>query len=228
MKRIQALCFLLTLTTFCGCASTSLFEMSKSALKAPVSLFTGRTAHPPVSKILCLWEPAEGQGVDGLPSRGFAGQIIFFGYGQDSPVKVDGTIRILEYDNYDEGQIDPTPVHRFTFDSVAWDAHRTEGTIGHAYNVFIPYSVKHMNEARCALRIEFTDNDGRVTTSPYTEVALAAKSKKGVAGQAMQRGIVQASRKVPEQLKGSGIQQAVNTSKPKRKLESTSIQLPSK
>lgn len=180
-----------TLLAATGCTS-GFVQTSKSVLKSPMSFVSSRS-NKPVAKILCLWEGSEGQGLDEKPSRGFAGQIMFFTYGDPSPIKVDGTVRIYEYANFDPEEIDPTPVHEFVFDSGAWNAHRSEGTLGHSYNVFLPYVLKHKGSAACGLRVEFEDTNGRKTSAPFTEVVLGQKSSSRPAS-AMQRQIIQNER----------------------------------
>jgi hypothetical protein len=53
----------------------------------------------PVSEIICLWQPAEGQDMDGLPCRGFAGQLLFFAVGNEAPAEVGGEVMIYIFDD---------------------------------------------------------------------------------------------------------------------------------
>ncbi|MCP4510530.1 MAG: hypothetical protein GY826_29490 [Fuerstiella sp.] len=157
-----------------GCSS--FLHTSAAIIKSPVSFVSAIRAEKRIVKILCLWEPAEGQGLDGRPSRGFAGQILMFAHGSPSPISVHGKISIYEYVNFDPDDVDPQPIHKFTFDDGGWNAHRTESTLGESYNVFLPYVVKNNGHATCALRVEYTSEEGRVISSPYTEVTLTAKT----------------------------------------------------
>ena len=213
--RSAAVAFLITLT---GCSSTSLLKPSK-LVSAPLEA-VGLKKSPLVAKILCLWEASEGQGLDEKPARGFAGQIIFFGYGEATPVKTDGIVRIYEYTDYDADDPDPEPAHVFVFDNGGWNAHRTEGTLGQTYNCFLPYVEKKTGHVVCALRVEYEAKDGRKVSSPFTEVTLAAKTSTKPPG-ALTRNIVKNKR--------FGIQQ-VNGERPAektaRKLESTTIKIP--
>ena len=168
----------LTLVGVAGCSS-SLLQSSKSVLKSPMSLMSSRSSKP-VAKILCLWEAAEGQGLDEKPARGFAGQVMFFTYGDPSPIKVDGTVRIYQYTNFDADEEDPKPIHEFVFESTAWNAHRAEGTLGHSYNVFVPYILKGAERVTCALRVEIEDRNGQKTSAPFTEIVLSGKVGQGV------------------------------------------------
>ncbi|MEZ6131453.1 MAG: hypothetical protein R3C59_22490 [Planctomycetaceae bacterium] len=159
-----------------GCSSSMLLKTSSTIVHAPANLLEAARGPRPVAKILCLWEPAEGQGLDEKPSRGFAGQIMFFGHGDASPMKVKGVVRIFEYVDYHPNQDDPQPLHVFNFDSGAWNVHRSEGTLGHSYNVFLPYVRKDKGHVVCALRVEIETEDGRKVSSPYTEVTLASRT----------------------------------------------------
>ena len=157
-----------------GCSS--FLQTSTAIIKSPVAFVTSIGEEKRIVKILCLWEPAEGQGLDGKPSRGFAGQILMFAHGSPSPIPVHGRVHIYEYVNYHPDEVDPQPIHKFTFDDGGWNAHRTESTLGESYNVFLPYVVKNNGHATCALRVEYVSPDGRVISSPYTEVTLTAKT----------------------------------------------------
>ena len=169
-----------------GCAETSLIKFPGKFLADT------REKHQQhqVARILCLWEPAEGQGLDGRPSRGFAGQILFFGFGDAAPVPVHGTVRIYEYENFNPDEIDPTPAHVFVFDDSGWNAHRAESTVGQGYNVFLPRVKNHQGPAHCALKIEFTAENGRTISSPVTEITLDSRQRHGTAQSAVARNVI--------------------------------------
>lgn len=175
LLRLQIACGLILSGCLTGCSTSSFLKTSGDILQAPVRLVTGRNSTQSVSKILCLWESAQGQGLDGKPSRGFAGQLMFFEHGNPSPVKVDGQVVIYQYKDYDPDDEDHHLIHTFRFDSAAWQVHRAEGTLGHTYNVFLPFVEKHKDRVNCALRVEIVLPSGRTVSSPYTEVTLAGK-----------------------------------------------------
>lgn len=169
-----AIC-LLTLAATAGCSTSSFMKTSGAILKAPINMVSGDSHPQSIGKILCLWEPAEGQGLDEKPSRGFAGQVMFFEHGNPTPVKVVGDVTIYQYKDYDPDAEEHTLLHTFRFDSGAWQVHRTKGTLGDSYNVFLPFAQKHKDRTTCALRVELTLKNGRKISSPYTEVVLAGK-----------------------------------------------------
>lgn len=184
-KVALALCGTILISSV-GCTTTML-QSSKSVLTAPIS-FVRQGSDKRISKVLGLWEPSEGQGLDGTTSRGFAGQVMFFSFGKPSPVKVTGTVKVYLYEDYDPEQKDRQPKHVFTFVEDGWDAHRSEGTLGQSYNVFLPAGETSASRTY-GLRVEHTDRNGRVTRSPFTKVSLAEKTSSASAS-AIRRDIV--------------------------------------
>lgn len=221
MNRFLSLLLSCLVVAASGCSS-SLMKSSGSALMAPVNALRPAKKEKRIAKILCLWEAAEGQGLDEKPTRGFAGQIIFFSHGSPTPVEVNGTVKIFEYADYSEDVVDPKPIHMFTFRESAWNVHQAEGTLGRTYNVFIPYVEKRTGHVNCALRVEFESADGRTVTSPYTEVALMPKTTHKSAAE-LQRNIVSTT----SNRQSTTDQPALgNRQLSKPKLDSTTIKLP--
>ena len=149
---------------------------SSAFLKDPGKLIGRPRIEQNVSRILCLWEPSQGTGLDDKPSRGFSGQVLFFGGREESAARISGAVRILVYDNFDASKDDPEPLHTFAFDAKAWDVHRREGSLGHSYSVFIPYNQKHKDTANCAVKVEYTSPEGHLVQSDMIEVLLPGKS----------------------------------------------------
>lgn len=154
-----------------GCTGTSL-------LKLPAQVLPGARRHHQPARLLCLWEEAQGQGLDERTARGFAGQIMFFNGAEATPVKVHGTVRIYQYDDFDPEDLNPKPIHVFVFDDKGWNAHRAESTLGESYNVFLPYVKRHRDRAFCALKVEFIPEKGRPISSPITEVTLESRKSR--------------------------------------------------
>lgn len=173
-KSVITVCLVALMVTT-GCSTSSFMKTSGAILKAPMNMMAGTSNSQSIGKILCLWEAAEGQGLDEKPSRGFAGQVMFFEHGNPTPVKVAGQIAIYQYKDYDPDAEEHTLLHTFKFDSEAWQVHRANGTLGDSYNVFLPYVEKHKERTTCALRVELTLENGQKISSPYTEVTLAGK-----------------------------------------------------
>ncbi|QDU52787.1 hypothetical protein [Gimesia panareensis] len=133
------------------------------------------SARKPAVEVIALWEPAEGKGLDGLPTRGFAGQLLFFQHNNTSPVYVKGEVMVYLYD--DQGQLDEQskPIHQFNFDAGAWQVHAVESTLGPAYQVFIPYVRKGSDQAECALRVRLTQKEAPEVYSRMVSVKLKGK-----------------------------------------------------
>ena len=127
----------------------------------------------PVRKIVCIWEPVQGQGLDGLSTRGFAGQIMFFTHGSPLPSTSDGDVRVTLYHDRGTHEEQIKPLHQFDFPTDAWATHLQESTPGPSYRIFIPYVAKHPWQAGCALRVRLTaPNNGPTVHSELVHVRL--------------------------------------------------------
>lgn len=146
-----------------GCATLNLTNIDLRSRKA--------TARNPVVRIVCLWEPAEGRDPKGVPCQGFAGQILFLN-AKSLPVTVDGDVRIYLFDNQGTAEEQAKPLHQFDFDTGAWKQHYSYGTLGPAYNVFVPYTRRGTSEATCDLRLRFTPAAGPVIFSDMTSIEV--------------------------------------------------------
>ncbi len=126
----------------------------------------------PVIEIVALWEPAEGKGVDGMPTRGFSGQIMFFQHNNTSPVYAKGDVMIHLYDDQGEVEEQTKPLHQYKFDAGAWQAHAIDATLGPSYHVFIPYVRKGRMKAECALRVQLSQSNAPEIYSKMISVKL--------------------------------------------------------
>jgi hypothetical protein len=114
----------------------------------------------PVVDIICIWQPGEGRGLDGLPARGFAGQMLFLTRGRDAPAKVNGDVRVYLFDDQGPPAEQSKPIHQFDFTREAFARYFYETKFGAAYQLFIPYTREGTHEAQCQLRVRFTPADG--------------------------------------------------------------------
>ena len=169
---------LIALLACTGCTTTSL--LSKFTHKHK---FAKATAENPAVRCLCLWEAAEGTGVDNKPSRGVSGQIFFFTRGNVSSVEVDGDVRIYLFDDHGAPEDQSQPLHQFDFKGGTWKAHLTSTQFGPAYQLFVPYSRKGYHQAELALRVQHTPPNGSPLYSDLSRVSLLgyerAKEKEG-------------------------------------------------
>ena len=168
VKCLTAGCLLLLLP---GCAETSLLKWKQQ--KHPQA-----DARNPAVKALCLWEPANGHNADGLPTRGFAGQILFFTARSPVPVQVNGDVRVYLFDDQGTREEQAKPIRQFDFLGDAWMVHLQETTLGPAYHVFVPYVRKGHHQANCALRVRLKPAEGPVIFSDMAKVTLPGKTEK--------------------------------------------------
>ena len=147
MRSGTAMLMALAASTLAGCAEFDFMKWKKDivVLKA--------TPQNPAVECLCIWQPAEGRGVNGLPTRGFAGSIMFFTHKGAAPVEVDGDVRIYQFDNMGTAEDQARPLHQFDFAPEVWKAHMHQGMLGPSYQVFVPYMRKGGHQAECALRV---------------------------------------------------------------------------
>jgi len=148
-----------------GCASVQLLNFKGE--KVP----TADAQHPPI-EILAIWQAAEGPGLGGVPTRGFAGQIFFFTQDRAQPVAVDGVARIYVFDNHGTAEQQTRPLRQFDFDRQSWTAHLQNGKLGPTYGVFIPYPGNDFHQAVCSLRIRFTAYKGQPLFSASSTITL--------------------------------------------------------
>lgn len=133
-----------------GCASLSLSSLDWRTNK------NYATSKKPAYEIVALWEPSEGKGVDGLPTRGFSGQLMFFQHNNPSPVYVKGDVMIHLFDDQGDAEQQSKPLHQYKFQKGAWQVHAVESTLGPGYQVFIPYVRRGREHVECALRVQLT------------------------------------------------------------------------
>ncbi len=152
----------LTLILASGCSSLQLF--GPRVVEAD--------AKHPVGEILCIWEAAEGRGLDNHPCRGFGGQILFFAAGRKAPVKVNGDVRVYVFDNEGVNGDPSLPLHQFDFPGAAWNALLRPSNLGTSYQIFIPYTRKGQNQTTCSVRVSFTPEGGLPVYSKTASVDL--------------------------------------------------------
>ena len=223
LSRTLLLLAAIALCAVSGCSSGTLLHTPRQIVRDPGRLIGRPRIEQNIGRIVTLWEPAQGKDPDGHNSRGFAGQILFFGPNGKTGCRIRGKVMISVYDQYDaEATDDPVLLHRYEFDEAAWEAHRGEGTLGHSYSVFIPYARPHKDQVNCALKVELTQEDGRTVSSQETEVLLPGRNTVQAAA-SRTRGFVRESRIEP----GKRVTPASAT-QPEDSLDTMSIPLPRK
>lgn len=147
---------------------------TSSTEKTPV---VRATVESPAVRVMGLWQPGEGDGLDGSVGRGFVGQIYFFNASSPSPVAVDGDVRIYVFDDVGSPEERKKPIHQFDFNDGAWQGYETTSALGPCYNVYVPYTRKGQLEADCSLRLRLTRPDGSNLFSEMNTVHLQGISR---------------------------------------------------
>ncbi len=96
-----------------GCAFRQLAAAEKES-------FPTASAKNPVVRVLAVWQVGEGQGPDGLTTRGFAGQIFFLDAKDQIPSKVDGEVRVYLFDDQGSAEERDKPLHQFDYPRDSW------------------------------------------------------------------------------------------------------------
>lgn len=166
-----------------GCASMGPLSELPGMSKLPGMRKKMPEAKPndPVVEIIGLWQPARGKGLDGMPTRGFAGQIMFFTRGQKSPVKVDGDVRVYVYDDLGTREEQAKPIRQFDFVDGTWNGYLYDVNMGPSYYVFIPYTRDGSLQANCSLRVRLKLKSGHTVYSDVANVALSGSPREEVA-----------------------------------------------
>jgi hypothetical protein len=107
-----------------------------------------------------------------MPTRGFAGQIMFFTNGDPSPVKVNGDVRIFCFDDFGTTEEQSKPLHQFDYDTNVWNMHLQKSMLGPSYQVFVPYVRKDHHAAKCALSLRLKPAAGPTIYSKLVSIAL--------------------------------------------------------
>jgi hypothetical protein len=162
---------LLALLSTAGCATMPLF-----GLKA--AKFDQADPKNPAIEVLAFWQPSDGPGPAGVPVRGFGGQVYFFTKQNESPVLVDGTVRIYVFDDQGSVKQQSKPIGEFDFDSRHWNALAHGSALGPGYGIFIPYPKNDFHQANCSMRIRFTPASGPTIYSAPATVVLSGPQVK--------------------------------------------------
>ena len=184
MKHVLAGGLLALLAT--GCSTLESVPKPLSKLK---NVPKATRANPAV-RIMGLWQPGEGDGIDDTVGRGFVGQIYFFTGRSESPVAVDGDVRVYVFDDVGTPEQQKKPIHQFDFKDGAWQGYQSESAIGPCYNIYVPYTRKGGFAAHCQLRMRLTRPDGSQLFSEMAEVQLA--------GIARENSVMKRLRETPE------------------------------
>ncbi|QDT30887.1 hypothetical protein [Thalassoglobus polymorphus] len=168
MKFNHQLLLLVSLgTLLSGCQMiTSVNQHLPFAAKSP------SRAHGTPVEMICLWEAAEGNGLNNQPTRGFAGQVLFFDQNGEEPVEVHGDVEIYLFDDLGTPEEQSKPIYKYEFEKEVFESFKTETNLGIAYQLFVPYPKKNTYEVNCSIRVRVTPDSGRAIYSKMAQVML--------------------------------------------------------
>ena len=132
----------------------------------------------PAIKCLCVWQQAEGPGLNGETTRGFSGQLFFFPQQGEVPVAVQGDLKIYVFDDVGSAEEQARPIHQVDLNGYEMNARLGDTQFGPSYTVFVPYTRRGHHEANCALRVKLTRPDGSALYSEMTQVRLAGSARR--------------------------------------------------
>jgi hypothetical protein len=166
---------LLSLVAACGCSSLgSIADLNPFAKK-----YVTADAKNPAIEVACIWQPDEGTNENGIPTRGFAGQVFFFTRSGTEPALVDGTMRVYLFADRGTPEERGKPIKQFDFTPEAWALHATLTSLGPGYGVFIPYPQSEPYQVRCQLRARFTPKEGPTLWSEAVTITLEGPPQPG-------------------------------------------------
>lgn len=170
MFKSYRLAFLSLIVIASGCQHVALLDLHHF----------GKPAKPVnITDVVVAWEPSEGVGLDGRPTRGFAGQIMFFTndprYPEAQPV--NGDVSIYVYDDLGTPAQNQEPFHNFEFQKEPFSALGAETNLGYTYQLFVPYTKKNMYQVNCGLRVKLTQADGLPVFSRIASVSLPGAAR---------------------------------------------------
>lgn len=158
----------------------ALVQLASCATINPLKLKANKpvkaTADNPVTRIICLWQPANGLGLDDLPTRGFAGQIVFLTSQSPTPVEVDGDVSVYLFDDQGPSEHRAKPLHDFRFVGGSWQTHLKQTTWGPTYQIFVPYVRKGDHRAACSLAVRLDPREGPHANSDVADIVLDGRA----------------------------------------------------
>jgi hypothetical protein len=168
-----------------GC--TTLPSTGPPLMSGKIPKFQVADAKHPAVEILAIWQPAEGPGRNGVPTRGIAGQVFFFSESVASPVVVNGTVRIYLFDSHGSVQDQGRPIQEYNMSPAVLNGHLQFCSLGPMYQVFLPYPRADYHQAMCSLRIRFTPNVGETIYSIASTLMLPGPPEQSETGKPVNR-----------------------------------------
>jgi len=179
-----------------GCAGAQIFGFNSVKIEKA-------DAKNPAVEILALWQATEGPGPNGVPTRGFTGEVFFFTQAKPVPVMVEGKGRIYLFDDRGTAKQQARPIREYDFDAASWAMHCHSSSLGPGYAVFIPYPGNDFHQVACSLRIRFTPTVGPTIYSPTASVVLSGPPAKSSNAEGLVTPSLGARQQMPQNLNGA-------------------------
>ncbi len=108
--------------------------------------------------------------------RGFGGRIMFFGSGDDTPIRVDGQLVVYAFD---ESLGDPNVIHptrRYVFPREQFARHESASQLGPSYSVWLPWDAAGGEQKNISLIARFEPHEGALLVGEQTQHMLPGTS----------------------------------------------------
>jgi hypothetical protein len=103
---------------------------------------------------------------------GFGGRVMFYGRGDEDPIKVDGELTVFAYDDTDNVKDGAVPARKYVFRAEEFSRHYSESKLGHSYSFWIPWDRVGGPQRQVSLIARFKSAKGGVVMSEMTRHLL--------------------------------------------------------
>jgi len=124
------------------------------------------------ANIAAMWTEGVVHASGGVPMRGVAGRIIFYGPDEKKAVKVDGTLTIYGFDEAGRGKTDAKPDRKYVFTPEQLATHYDPVKVGPAYAVWIPWDEASGPRKEVSLIVRFVPRKGELVVGEMTRLVL--------------------------------------------------------
>ncbi len=103
---------------------------------------------------------------------GFGGRVMFYGRGDEDPIRVEGELTVFAYDDTDSVREDAVPARKYVFRAEELAGHYSESKLGHSYSFWIPWDRVGGPRRQVSLIARFKSAQGGVVMSEMTRHLL--------------------------------------------------------
>ncbi|MCL2305215.1 MAG: hypothetical protein FWC43_07720 [Planctomycetaceae bacterium] len=144
-----------------------------------------------VRRTVAVWSPAA-RVAGGVPERGFAARVTFFGDDPKKGIKVDGDVVVFAFDEYpgrSAGNNAPDKSYPFLAEDLA-KVHSYSKKLGHSYSLWVPWDNAGPDGERktVSLIVKIVQKNGNTQLSGQAKCLLPGKEPVFVASHSRQEG----------------------------------------